>query len=443
MSAPATIADPSAAEESIYTRTFWIAYIGHLTVVTANAVTFRFAELVVFLGGTDQTAGNIVSDGLAGALLSRLFLGQAIDHFGLRRVWIATAIAFFVGALGLLLSNSVGWPIYVSRIFFSIGIAGAFTGSNVHIQNQVPFHRRTEAIGTLGTSGFLGLILGTTIGDFVFDGFEGGTRFAVLFGIATALTATYVFTVALLTRRDVHDPPHETLPAYRLVFKYQPLSTTLVALMMGMTFCITTVFLTRYATFYDLGGIGPFFFGYAASAFVFRIATRRWSRSMGRHRMILIGLAGYAVGQTTLIFVTNQWLFLVPALFTGFGHALLFPAVVSMITEAYPKPFRGNGTNMALGSIEAGTFLFAPLIGFLIDFFPGGGFTQTFALAAILSLGTGIIYVFTGAKVEDTDLSYYQLQALRENEPPQPEEEFAVEPDVAARPELCGASRSN
>ncbi|QDT66274.1 MFS transporter [Calycomorphotria hydatis] len=405
-------------EPSIYTPVFWTAYAGHLTVVTANAVTFRFAELVTYLGGSDQTSGEIVSVGVLAGLIARWFLGQAIDRFGLGKVWIATTISLFAGAILLMFCRDLGVQMYLARILFAIGLAGAFTGSNVHIQKHVPPHRRTEAIGALGTSGFIALIVGTTLGDLIFNfqGYDAATRFTLLFGATAAFSGIYLMIVGWLSWHDEHEAPAATLPAHKLLFRYQPLAITLVATMLGMTFAVTTVFLTRIATHLHLAGIGPFFAGYAVSAFVFRIITRRWSQQVGRHKLILIGLAGYALGHSSMILVTNEWMFLIPAAFMGFGHALLFPCVVSLISEAYPLEFRGTGTSMALGFIEVGTLIFAPLLGFIIDWFDGTGYTQALMVAAGMSVISGVVYAIHTAGHEDMDivLSRQFQQAYRE-----------------------------
>ena len=47
-----------------YDRIFWMAYAANTILVTANALTFRFAELIAWLGGTERTAGFIVSVGV-------------------------------------------------------------------------------------------------------------------------------------------------------------------------------------------------------------------------------------------------------------------------------------------------------------------------------------------------------------------------------------------
>ncbi|GIW82057.1 MAG: hypothetical protein KatS3mg105_3864 [Gemmatales bacterium] len=111
--------------------------------------------------------------------------------------------------------------------------------------------------------------------------------------------------------------------------------------MMGVGVTVTTVFLTRFSTYlqsagHGIQGIGTFFTIYASSAFVFRILTRQWSRTVGRHRMILSGLVGQALGYCLLPFVASDWHFILPAICCGWGHALLFPAVVSLGSGAFP-----------------------------------------------------------------------------------------------------------
>ena len=77
---------PSSPYESesaaIYNRSFWLAYAANMSLVAANTLTFRFAEFVDLLKGTKSDTGLIVGIALAGSLVSRIWLGQAIDRFG-------------------------------------------------------------------------------------------------------------------------------------------------------------------------------------------------------------------------------------------------------------------------------------------------------------------------------------------------------------------------
>src|SRR5690606_35900467 len=194
----------------VYSVVFWTAYAANVAVVTANALTFRFAELVGYLGGSEQTAGTIVGIATAAALLSRLYLGQASDPYGVRRLWIVSAILFTTGGALLTASDSLSPLLYTARALFAIGLAGIFTCSTVHIQSLVPPHRRTEVIGSLGSSGFVGMIVGALLGDAVFHSFEGRTQFVALFGTSALLGAAYVVIVLLLTRNERHERPAVT-----------------------------------------------------------------------------------------------------------------------------------------------------------------------------------------------------------------------------------------
>ncbi|MBW3541572.1 MAG: MFS transporter [Planctomycetes bacterium] len=327
-----------AANGSIYNRVFWLAYAANAALVTANALTFRFAEFVAWLGGSERIAGTIVSAGVFGALAARLVIGQGIDRYGTRLMWSAGSLVFLLSCGGFLAiaggwlptSAALGEVMYASRIAFAVSVAAMFSCSIVHIQNRVPPERRTEIIGNLGSSGFLGMILGTQLGDVIFGlSPQGPTRYLALFGATAALGLVYLVLVAAITRGEGHVRPRHTPPAHRLLFRYWPGPVVLVAVMMGVSMAVTTVFLTRFATHLGLRtGLGTFFTGYAVSAFIFRVSSSRWSRTMGQNRMILLGLAGHAAGHAMLPFVQAEWQFLLPAVASGFGHALLFPADV-------------------------------------------------------------------------------------------------------------------
>lgn len=400
---------------TIYNRIFWLTYLANLSLVTANALTFRFAELVAYLGGTEQVAGSIVSLGITGALAGRLVLGPAIDRYGVRRLWALAAALFVGGNVVFLLGDTVSWQLYAARAAFATGLAGMFTCSMVFIQNQVPAQRRTEVIGSLGSSGFLGMIVGSQVGDWIFDTFPAGEgQFLLLFGGAAGLGALHLAIVVYLTRKVEHRRPEETPAAHRLVFRYWPGSVMVAAMMMGISFTVTTVFLTRFSTHLGLRGIGTFFTVYSGAAFVFRIGSRRWSRIIGRHLMILLALSGMGAGFSLLPFVTSEWHFILPAVACGFGHALLFPAVVSLGAGAFPQKYRGTGTTIVLGCFEVGAMVSGPVLGGIIDRF---GFAPMFYTAAGTAVGIGAFYALTGARQPDDDVLGSEPESESESQP--------------------------
>ncbi len=370
--------------------------------VTANALTFRFAEFVKFLGGTEGTTGFIVSVGLVGSLFFRAFLGQAIDHFGIRKVWILCSVINITGSFLVLTAPDIGFQLYVARIIFVIGLAGMFASSVSHIQSFAPVHRRTEIIGTFGASGFVGMICGAQLGDFIFHSFPANpTLFHVLFGMSLAFSVLHMCLALWLTKRERHDRPTFTPPIHKLMFRYWPGRVLLVAILMGMGFGVTMTFLTRYSTELGLGGIRTFFTAYAVTAFTVRLIARQWSRTVGRHRLIIMGLTGHAIGHFLMTFVTSDWQFIPPAMCLGFGHALLFPCVISMGAGSFPEQYRGSGTAITLAAIDFGTILTAPFLGWMIDHY--GFYSMFYCVSGSLFIGA-ITYSAITSRLIDTDI---------------------------------------
>ena len=398
----------SDTDDAIYGRGFWLAYAANLMLVCANCLTFHFADFISSLGGTEELSGEIVRAGLIAAIVCRLGLGRAIDHFGTRSIWLASSVVYIAGGLAFLLPERLSAIIWMARIAYTTGLAGMFSCSIVHIQNQVPASRRTEIIGSLGSSGFVGTILGTQLGDLIFKFLpDDQLRFTAMFGGAAALGLVHALVVFWLTRDDLHEQPLATPGPFRLMVRHWPGPILVVAAAQGTSFVVTTLFLTRFATAMKLSGIALFFLVYSLTAFTCRWMFRDWGATFGRHGMVLWGLSGLAVGQLLFLTVSSDLLLLLPAVVCGFGHALLFPAIVSIGAGRFPVHYRGTGTTLVLGFTELGTAIAAPLLGMLID--RGNvdgatrGFSWMFMSASAVSGLAAVFYALTAARHPDHD----------------------------------------
>jgi MFS family permease len=375
----------------LYGRTFWLAYLANSVLILGNALTFRFAELVHFLHGTESAAGDIVAFGTAVAVIVRLSVSHVLDDYGTRRMWPICALLYIGGCLMFVTAGELSWTLYVARAAFFTGLTGMFACSMTHIQNHVPPERRTEIIGNLGSSGFVGMILGSNIGDWILIAVpDNHVKFTVLFGGAALIGTVYLVIVILLTREHLHVRPSPTPPAFRLLFRFWPGAVVVAAMIMGLGVTATQTFLTRFATHQKIEGIGAFFTGYAVSAFVFRLLVQNWSRTIGRHWMLVRGLLGHAAGHLLLAFVTGWWQFIPASILCGFGHALLFPAVVSLGAGAFPKECRGTGTAIILGFTDFGSLVFAPILGRIIDVY---GFRAMYLTSSGVALTVALGYM--------------------------------------------------
>ena len=399
-SLPAAIDSPDQMS-GVYGRTFWLAYLANSALILGNALTFRFAELVNHLGGTESDTGIIVALGTAVAVLVRLSVSHVLDDYGTRRMWPLCTLLFVVGVASFLVPTDLSWVIYLARVAYFVGLTGMFACSMTHIQNHVPPERRTEIIGNLGSSGFVGMIVGSNIGDLVLRLVpDKRTQFVILFGGAAAIGLVYLALVILLTRDQPHPRTATSPPAFRLLFRFWPGAVVLAAMIMGLGVTATQTFLTRFATSQKIDGIAAFFSGYAISAFVFRLLVSNWSRTIGRHWMLVRGLLGHVVGHAMLAFATEWWHFIPASIVCGFGHALLFPAVVSLGSGAFPKECRGSGTAIILGFTDFGSLVFAPVLGWIIVHH---GFTAMYLTSSGAALVTACLYALVAWHHPDDD----------------------------------------
>jgi len=391
------------ASGNIYQRAFWLVFLANLFLCTANTLTFRFAEFITFLGGSEELTGQVVAAGLVASIFWRAFLGQAIDRWGVRNVWLSSTVIYLVGTWLLVITDRLGWQIFVARATYMIGISSMLATALSFVQGLAPPERRTEIIGTYGASGFLGVIAGAQLGDLLFRRFpEGSLLFQVLFGLTLVLGGAHGILALFITGK--HERPARTeavLPVHRLIVRYWPSRAILATTLMGLAIAISTVFLTRFATDRGIPGLRMFFSIYAITAFTMRLTARNWSRLIGRHRLIVVGLASQVVAFLTLIPVTQSWHFIPSGICFGFGQALLFPCIVSLCAGEFPAQYRGTGTTLTLSAIDLGTMMTAPVMGWLIDQF---GFQPMLIGASLTVIGGGTIYAWMTWTILDSDM---------------------------------------
>ena len=356
-------------EVSVYGRAFWCTYLANTAFTVAMAMMYRYADFVIALGGNEWTVGSIVGVGMIGSLAMRFFQGFAIDHFGPRRIWLWSVVGFVVAILAHTLIESADGPaIYALRIVYATSVAGTFGASITAVSRSLPVARMAEVIGSLGTSGFIGMALGPVLAD-LFCGGETITRrdLNLLFAVAASLGFVSLVLVQWATRDET--PPRRRRKPHLawLLRRYHPGAVMALSALLGVGFVIPTTFLPTYIEELGISRTGPFFVVYSATAFVARLSTRRLPHVVGVTPMIFIGLASLIVAMLAYLPVRSEWGLIFPAIFAGIAHAVLFPAVTAQGSAAFPNRYRGLGTTLMLAMLDVGTLVGAPLIGGLVE----------------------------------------------------------------------------
>ncbi len=367
--AVAAEAPRAPAQPSAYDLSFWEAYVANLALCVANSLLFRYSDFVSFFGGTEFELGLIVGLGMVGSLCMRLAQGVGIDRYGARQIWLWSLGLNFVTLLAhLVLSDVHGPAVYLLRIAYMTSVAGAFGASITSVSRRVPIERMAEIIGSLGTSGFLGMMLGPAIGDFI----SGGApvhrhELTAMFATAAGLSAISFAATWLATRKDA--PPQDSRakpPIGWLLRRYHPGAIMLASAAMGFGLALPTVFLRPFAQSINLDRIAVFFAVYAPAAFAVRVLMRPFPERYGNRPVILAGFAALVGSVGSFLWVSQPWQLCVPAVLMGTSHALLFPTITAEGASAFPERYRGLGTTVMLAMLDLGQLVGAPAVGGLL-----------------------------------------------------------------------------
>jgi MFS family permease len=363
--AAASVAAQYGDLEGAYGTKFWFTYTANAMMMLAFSLLFRYSDFVHLLGGKEWQLGLIAGTGMVGSLSMRLFQGLGIDRYGSKQVWLVSNVVFIASLLGhLVVTTADGPAIYALRIIYQSSIAGVFGASITYISRRAPLPRVAEIVGTLGTSGFIGMILGTTLGDWLCPS-QRPERWEIdrLFLTAAAF-GTLALVFAMLATNGQAKPLKRRQPPLRwLVRRYHPGLILLMGVATGFGIGLPQIFLRPYVAELGLAGIGVFFWGYTTVAFVTRICIRRVPEKFGIRPMIIVGIGSLAVAMLLFLVVQERWQLIIPAFFTGIAHALLFPAIVAGGSTAFPTRFRGLGTTLMLSTIDVGNLIGNPLVG--------------------------------------------------------------------------------
>ena len=394
--------------QTAYGREFWTAYVANLLLVVAVALLFRYADFVTLLGGTEFNLGWIVGAGAVGSLMMRLLLGAAIDQYGPRLIWLGSLVLFVAVCFAHLAVTSCHGPaIFLLRIAFCSAVAGVFGASMTLISGRVSVERMAEMIGMLGTSGFVGFVLGTQLGDLI-CGTQYIERWQIdrMFIVAGVLGGCAILFAWLTTRGLPRPPRRKRPPMVWLLRRYHPGTVLLVGVAGSVGLGLPAVFLRTYAAELGIARIGWFFVVFSTTAVATRILTRRLSQRIGLEPIIIAGMAGLALSQFLFLLVRSEWQLMIPALGYGVSHAVFWPAVIAAGSRSFPTRHRGLGTTFILATSDVGQLVGTPAIGAILHY------------SGILGLPSYPTMFMSVAAVLATVGIYYWLSQRRTKPPP-------------------------
>lgn len=386
-----------AGESTAFGWPFWLTYGSNFLLMVAVSLLYRYGDFVTFLDGNEVDLGWIISVGMIGSLAMRLGQGIGIDAYGPRQIWLMSSTMFIATCFAHLLVTDVHGPlVYCLRIFYQSSLAGFFGASITYISGRAPVARIAEVVGTLGTSGFVGMVVGTWLGDRLLNFTElDRSHVDHMFLVAAALGTASLAMSWLATRGHLPPVRRKRLPMLRVLRRYHPGGILLIAIATGFGLSLPGVFLSRYAAHLQIADIGPFFTVYCPTAFIARMSMRSVPERFGIRPMILVGMLAMVAGMLLFLVVRQPWQFAIPAVSVAIAHAALFPAVIAGGSGPFPTRYRGLGTTVSLAFFDLGCLVGSPIVGEVLywaEHFGWPGYPTMFVVVAGLLGSLGLLY---------------------------------------------------
>ena len=384
-----------------YGPRFWWTYLSNIGLMTTVSLLFRYADFVTHLGGTEKQLGLITGIGMFGAITARCFQGVAIDRYGAIRIWRLSLVLLVVCLLGHLSIRVLDSPwIYALRIIYTVSLAGAFGASITYVSLRASPDRMGEMIGMLGSSGFIGMAIGPSIGDWLFADVDPTTLASKLFLCSTAsavfsLCCAFAATIGETPKISENGKNSSFVGLWKNVRAFHPGWTLLVGFAMGVGIGMPGTFLSAFAAERGIADLGWFWIPYAVIAFIVRVFTRTLSDRWGTRPTILVGLACMSGSMLAYLVVSNGPSLIFPAALGGFAHAFLFPATVAEGNHSFPVEQRGLATNVVLTMFDIGLLVGQPIFGWTVDVsrdFELDGYVVAFSGLAVMLLVVAAVY---------------------------------------------------
>ena len=366
----------------------------------------HYSRWIEFLGGTLSQVGIIMGVGALLGLVLRPWMAQWINRLGARVMWACGLVFFSLSALTNLFLESIDLEIFLVRSGLVMGSAIVFASGLTYISQTSPESRKTEAIGIFGIGGFLGMLTGPFVGD-LFLANRLRDNFEMLFLVAAIANALPLVLLYFL-RPTVNEGSKSSLRLsdfVQITRRHWPGSILLVDFAFGVCMTAPFVFVASFIDreSLDMPGvsvIGLFFLFYAGVAIIVRLLSRRLPDRIGSAKVLLWGVLLMSIGMFcfSVVHEGNPWLISIPAILTGAGHSLMFHTMTSLTLQPFPIAVRGTGSAIALMMLDLGTFIGAPVLGFVGESY---GFSFLFATIGGFNLLSGLTYAWFTMRKRD------------------------------------------
>ena len=316
------------------------------------------------LGYTNLVVGLVIGVQFLATVLTRGYAGRLTDEVGGKRAALQGAAVCALGGLFYLVSAIADASRTVSLTFIVLGRLAAGFGESQFITGCVSWsiasvgpQRAGMSMSWTGIAMFAALAVGAPTGMALYEDY--GLEAAMIACVAAPLIGAAI----ALGQLSYATPAGPRLPFYRVIG--QIAREGLALFLQGVGVAGLTAFASLYFATRSWGHGGLVMTAFGVGFISVRMALGSLPDRFGGYRVALFSLIVEALGQTMIWAASDEIVALAGALATGFGCALIFPALgVEALKRVLPAN-RGSAMGAFVAFLDIAYGASSPVAGII------------------------------------------------------------------------------
>ncbi|MGJ9385562.1 MFS transporter [Salipaludibacillus sp. CF4.18] len=299
-------------------------------VLVSNALVFMTFEMllptlplfITALGGGASQVGLVTGIFMLSAILTRPFAGILATKIDKKLLLILGIFLMALSTGAYYLSNNISTLLLI-RLIHGAGFGLATTYFATLAAEIVPKDRRGEGIGYFGVGETVAISVGPMVGIMTLELYDFQRLF---FGGMAVLFLAIIMAIFIKIAPKGKKVDKQVSGKFKLLEK-RVLFPALLIFLIGIAAGGIMSFFSLYAIEKDFTQVGLFFLLIAAATFVIRLISGKLFDVYGLPVILIPGSILSIVGLIILYVAVSDSMFLIAAIFYGFGFGAIFPAI--------------------------------------------------------------------------------------------------------------------
>lgn len=370
--------DAQPTTSSLFTRDFVLGFLTALFSAAAlHSLTPTLPIYLTKLGSNETEVGILIGTFAVASLVSRLFVGGAMERYRAKRVMMFGAFLSVISFVASIFFRPF-WPFFVIRFLQGVTLASVDTAVLASIINVIPLMYRARVLGYLMLAPSLGLAMAAPLGMFVINHYN----FTVLF-ILGAVLSFIALVLSWKGREEQVAWSRSSDNARSAAFlERKVIAPAITVFVQFFIWGGVMAFFPLYAIQCGVTNPGLFFSATALMMVAGRMFGGKILDTCDKERFIVLFLPAVAVLLVIISLSKTLAMFIIVGAFWGIGTAFFVP-----VSMAYALEYAGSSSGTAVGTFrmfqDLGLGIGPFAVGTIVPF---TGYMGMFLSVALLSL---------------------------------------------------------